>query len=65
MGIITGLLIGIFKKIIGIISSFMDGFLTSGESQDKLIFMALIIAIGLITYFILKKIKIQKVLASL
>lgn len=60
LGIITGLLIGIFKKIIGIISSFMDGFLTSGESQDKLIFMALIIAIGLITYFILKKDKNTK-----
>ena len=60
LGIITGLLIGIFKKIIGIISSFMDGFLTTGENQDKLIFMALIIAIGLITYFILKKDKNTK-----
>lgn len=60
LGIITGLLIGIFKKIIGIISSFMDGFLTSGENQDKLIFMALITAIGLITYFILKKDKNTK-----
>lgn len=60
LGIITGLLIGIFKKIIGIISSFMDGFLTSGENQDKLIFMALIIAIGLVTYFILKKDKNTK-----
>ena len=60
LGIIIGILIEIFKKIIGIISSFMDGFLTSGESQDKLIFMALIIAIGLVTYFILKKDKNTK-----
>ena len=60
LGIITGLLIGIFKKLIGLVAGFMDGFLGSGTGKDKLIFMALIILIGLITSFILKKDKNTK-----
>ena len=60
LGIVTGLLIGIFKKLIGLVSGFMDGFLISGTNKDKLIFMALIIVIGLITFFILKKDKNTK-----
>ena len=60
LGIITGLLIGIFKKLIGFLASFMDGFLGSGTGKDKLIFMALIILIGIITFFILKKDKNTK-----
>ena len=60
LGIITGLLIGIFKKLIGLTSAFTEGFLTSSESFDKIIFMVLIIGIGLLTYFILKKDKNTK-----
>ena len=60
LGIITGLLIGTFKKLIGLVSGFMDGFLISGQSRDKIIFMVLIILIGLITYIILKKDKNTK-----
>src|SRR5699024_3213581 len=60
LGIIVGLLIGAFKRIIGLVSGFMDGYLKSGQSLDKIIFMALIIFIGLITYFILKRDKNSK-----
>ena len=60
LGIITGLLIGIFKKLIGRVSSFMEGFLNSGQSRDKIIFILFIILIGLITYIILKKDKNTK-----
>ena len=60
LGIFTGLLIGIFKKIIGLLAGFMDGFLISGTSKDKLIFMALIILIGIISFFILKNDKNTK-----
>lgn len=60
LGIVTGLLIGIFKKLIGLVSGFMDGFLISGTNKDKLIFMVLIIGIGLITFFILKRDKNTK-----
>ncbi len=60
LGIIVGLLIGAFKRIIGLVSGFMDGYLKSGQSLDKIIFMALIIFIGLITYFILKRDKNTK-----
>ena len=60
LGIIVGLLIGAFKRLIGLVSGFMDGYLRSGQSLDKIIFMALIIFIGLITYFILKRDKNTK-----
>lgn len=60
LGIIVGLLIGAFKSLIGLVSGFMDGYLRSGQSLDKIIFMALIIFIGLITYFILKRDKNTK-----
>lgn len=56
LGIITGLLIGIFKKLIGLTSHFMESFLINSDNfTNKIIFLALIIAIGIITYFILKK----------
>lgn len=60
LGIIVGLLIGAFKSLIGLVSGFMNGYLRSGQSLDKIIFMALIIFIGLITYFILKRDKNTK-----
>ena len=60
LGIITGLLIGIFKKLIGLVSGFMERFLHSGQSRDKIVFILLIIFIGLVTYIILKKDKDTK-----
>lgn len=60
LGIIVGLLIGTFKRLIGLVSGFMNGFLTAGTGFDKIIFMALIIFIGLLTFFILKKDKNTK-----
>ncbi len=60
LGIIVGLLIGTFKKLIGLISGFMMGFLSAGTGRDKIVFMTLIVIIGLITYFILKKDKNTK-----
>lgn len=60
LGIFTGLLIGTFKKLIGLISGFMEGFLYSGSQADKIIFMVLIILIGLLTFLILKKDKNTK-----
>ena len=60
LGIIVGLLIGVFKKLIGLVSSFMEGFLLSGLTRDKIIFMGFIILIGLLTFLILKKDKNTK-----
>ncbi len=61
LGIFTGLLIGIFKKLIGLTSHFMESFLINTDNfTNKIIFLALIIAIGIITYFILKKDKNTK-----
>ncbi|WP_296115182.1 chloride channel protein [uncultured Anaerococcus sp.] len=54
LGIIIGLIIGTFKKLIALFSVFMKSFLDSGTGKDKLIFMVLILLIGLVTYFILK-----------
>lgn len=60
LGIIVGLLIGVFKKLIGLVSSFMEGFLLSGLTRDKIIFVGFIILIGLLTFLILKKDKNTK-----
>ena len=61
LGIFTGLLIGTFKKLIGLVSHFMESFLIESDNfTNKIIFLVLIIAIGIITYFILKKDKNTK-----
>lgn len=60
LGIITGLLIGTFKKFIGFVSHFMEGFLLTDTKTDKVIFLALILGIGLVTFFILKNDKNTK-----
>lgn len=60
LGVVTGLLIGIFKKLIGFLAGFMDGFLATGKTDDKLLFLGLLILIGLLTYFILSKDKNTK-----
>ena len=60
LGIVTGLLIGTFKKLIGLVSGFMMGFLSAGTGRDKIIFIILFILIGLITFIILKRDKNTK-----
>lgn len=60
LGIITGLLIGTFKRLIGFVSHFMEGFLLTDIKTNKVIFLALIIGIGLVTFFILKNDKNTK-----
>lgn len=60
LGIIVGLLIGAFKKLIALVSGFMEGFLLSGLGRDKILFMGFITLIGLVTYFILKRDKNTK-----
>lgn len=57
IGIFVGLIIGVFKEAIGLVSGLMDERLleSSGDILNKIIFIGLILIIGLITYLILKK----------
>lgn len=62
LGIFVGLLIGIFKKIIGLVANFMEEILSkaSGNLINSVLFILLLIIIGLITFYILKKDKNSK-----
>ena len=62
LGIFVGLLIGIFKKTIGLVASFMEEILSkaSGNLLNSSLFVLFLIVIGLITFYILKKDKDSK-----